>query len=114
MYHLWRIAVKIWALIAVVVYAGACGIATSLPLSTVERLDTSNIIGFEFADPILVDYTVEKIKAALPSETALCYAGFIKDTTYYVPRFINPSDVIGSVLEESLPYRISGIYWRRY
>lgn len=66
-----------------IVYVGACGIATSLPLSTVERLDTRNIIGFHFADPALIEYTAKVIKAALPNETSLCYTGFIKDTTYY-------------------------------
>ena len=65
------------------VYVAACGIATSLPLSTVERLDTRNIIGFRFANSILIDYTVEMIKAALPNEVALCYTGFISDTTFY-------------------------------
>lgn len=74
---------KIWAAISMIVYVGACAISTSLPLSTVERLDTRNIIGFRFADSMLVSYTAEVIRAALPNETSLCYTGFIRDTTFY-------------------------------
>lgn len=85
---------KIWATIAMVVYIGACGIATSLPLSTVERLDTSNIIGFRFADSTLIQYTMEKIKSALPLETSLCYTGFIEDTTYYTRTSRTSEDTI--------------------
>ncbi len=83
---------KIWASIALIVYVAACGIATSLPLGTVKRLDTTNIIGFQFENSIIMEYTIDRIIDALPNETALCYTGFIKDTTFLRPNFINPTD----------------------
>lgn len=75
----------------IVIFSGfAC--VTNLILPVTPRLDTQNIIGFRFENLILLEYTKKIILAALPLETALCYTGFIKDTTYFVKKFMNPLD----------------------
>lgn len=73
-------------------YVAAC--TFSFPLATVKRVDTRNIVGFRFTDSLLINYTETKMRAALPLETALCYTGFIKDTTYFAKKFMNPLDSI--------------------
>lgn len=78
-----------WLSMAVIFSVFAC--VNNLPLSVTPRLDTQNITGFRFEASIL-EYTKKIILAALPLETALCYTGFIKDTTYFIKQFMHPLD----------------------
>ena len=81
-----------WLFVVMFVGVVACSVSFRLPI--VQRLDTRNIVGFRFADSILIKYTAAKMQAAFPLETALCYIGFIKDTTFFIKKFINPLDSV--------------------
>lgn len=79
-----------WLGIILSLSVSAC--SAHLPLTTVPRLDTQNIMGYRFKNSTITEYTKATILAALPSETALCYTGFIQDTTVFIKKFMNPLD----------------------
>ena len=79
-----------WLSIILIFSILAC--VTNLILPIMPRLNTQNIMGFRFENSIIIEFTNKTIQGALPLETALCYTGFIKDTTYFTKKFMNPLD----------------------
>jgi len=80
--------------LASVVACGSVSTHSTTPIPTVIRADTRKFIGFRFATRAVVNRAVQLMIAARQHEAAMCLYGFAQDTTYLIPRFMNPLDSV--------------------